>query len=254
MTAGDRQHPVAWLRHLLERNRALAEAEEADPVFLQRLRRLQRWQCERLTRSHADLAAQPRYAPGVAFFIDDLYAPRDFSARDADVEQALPYMARLLPEKVLATAADAMALQVLTRELDAAMVVALFPESRSGSDQDRPVTDQPIDVPRYAEAYRLCNAFAERREQIALLQKLAQRLEGYVHSRMLYATLRMAHGPAKLIGLGDLQAFLERGFSAFRHMRGSKHFVSTIVDRETRYLEAIAAGSQDPFQIGALRQ
>ncbi len=248
MTRASKQEPATRLRHLLEKNRALANMEQADPSFLARLRQLQRWQCERLTRSHADLAAQPRYAPGVAFFIDDLYAPRDFSARDADVEQALPYMVRLLPAKVLATAADAMALQVLTRELDAAMVPALFP------DADADAADGHIDTARYAKAYRICNAFDDRRRQIALLQTLAERLEGYVHSPMLYATLRMAHTPAKLIGLGDLQAFLERGFSAFRHMRGSDHFVRTIVDRETRYLEAIAAGSSDPFQSGALSQ
>lgn len=248
MTAGGEHHAAARLRHLLERNRELATAEEADPAFLARLRQLQRWQCERLTRSHADLAAQPRYAPGVAFFIDDLYAPRDFSARDADVEQALPYMLRLLPEKVLATAADAMALQVLSRELDAQMVTVLFPDPAGHTGAD------DIDVARYAEAYRLCNAFDRRREQIVLLQTLAERLDGYVHSRMLYATLRMAHAPAKLIGLGDLQTFLERGFSAFRHMRGSRDFVRTIVERETRYLEAIAAGSSDPFQVGAITQ
>lgn len=260
MRAFSDRHPAGRLRHLLERNRDLAEAEAADPIFLGRLRHLQRWQCARLTQSHADLAAQPRYAPGVAFFIDDLYAPKDFSARDANVEQALPYMVRLLPAKVLATAADAMALQVLTRELDAAMVTALFPDPGSDAGADDTPSGMPdgatdsVDVARYAEAYRTCNAFAERREQIALLQTLAERLESYVHSRMLHATLRMAHGPAKLIGLGDLQAFLERGFAAFRHMRGSEFFVRTIVDRETRYLEAIADGSSNPFQTEAITQ
>jgi hypothetical protein len=248
MRGFDERHPAGQLRHLLERNRDLAEAEAADLIFLGRLRHLQRWQCARLTQSHADLAAQPRYAPGVAFFIDDLYAPRDFSARDADVEQALPYMVRLLPEKVLATAADAMALQVLTRELDAAMVTVLFADAGANGDANA------IDVARYAEAYRVCDAFVARREQITLLQTLAERLESYVRSRLLYATLRMAHGPAKLIGLGALQAFLERGFAAFRHMRGSEFFVRTIVDRETRYLEAIALGSADPFQTDALSQ
>lgn len=246
MTSASDSRPAERLRHLLEKNHALAEAEEAHPAFRARLRQLQRWQCARLTRSHADLAAQPRYAPGVRFFIDDLYAPRDFSARDTDVEQALPYMIRLLPAKVLDTAADAMVLQVLTRELDAAMVTALFldPGANAGRED--------IDVARYAKAYRICNAFDDRRRQIALLETLAARLDRYVHSSMLYATLRMAHGPAKLMGLGDLQSFLERGFSAFRHMRGSEHFVRTIVARETRYLEALEAGSTDPFQNGEL--
>lgn len=232
------------LRQLLEQNRNQAEREASDPSFLAALRRLQAWQCERLHRSHADLAAEPRYAAGVAFFVEDLYAARDFSARDTDIEQALPYMVRLLPEKVLATAADAMELQVLTRQLDAAMTAALFEE----------LGIEVIDVASYTEGYRLCQAFDQRRQQIDLLASLAQRLETYVHSRLLHTTLRMAHGPARMIGLGELQSFLERGFSAFRRMGGSEHFVATIVARETRYLHAIEAGSTDPFQVGSLTQ
>ncbi|TVS16507.1 MAG: hypothetical protein EA417_10250 [Gammaproteobacteria bacterium] len=231
------EHPAQRLRHLLERNRALQQVEESDPVFLARLRELQAWQCQRLEHSHADLAAEPRYAAGIAFFIDDLYAPRDFSDRDADIEQALPYMVRLLPERVLATAADAVNLQVLTRQLDGNMVPALFDELRV----------ETIDVPAYAEAYRICDEFEARRKQICLIAKLAERLESYVHSRLLFTTLRMAHGPAHLIGLGDLQSFLERGFRAFRAMRGSSHFVRTVVSREKAFLERIEAGVDNPF-------
>lgn len=231
--------PAGHLKRLLLENRAMQQAESADPLRLARLRELQAWQCRRLQATHADLAAEPRYAPGIAFFIDDLYAPRDFSDRDADVEQAFPYMVRLLPERVLATAADAMHLQVLTRGLDSRMVPALFDD----------LSVDRIDVPAYSEAYRICDDFEARKEQIRLLEALASRLEDYVHSRLLYTTLRMAHGPAKLLGLGELQAFLERGFSAFRHMRGSQHFVSTIVERERHYLERIAAGHDDPFQL-----
>ncbi len=148
-------------------------------------------------------------------------------------------MVRLLPERVLATAADAMHLQVLTRELDNRMVPALFDD----------LGVERIDPPTYAEAYRICDDFEARREQIRLLEVLATRLEEYVHSRLLYTTLRMAHGPAKLLGLGELQTFLERGFSAFQHMRGSRHFVATIVERENRYLERIETGHDDPFQL-----
>ncbi len=229
--------PAQRLRHLLEQNRTLQQAEESDPEFLARLRELQAWQCRRLEQSHADLAAQPRYTAGIAFFIDDLYAPRDFSDRDADVEQALPYMVRLLPERVLATAADALNLQVLTRQLDRNMVKALFDE----------LSVETIDIPAYAEAYRICNEFEARRKQIRLIAELAERLESYVHSRLLFTTLRMAHGPANLMGLGDLQSFLERGFRAFRQMRGSSNFVTTIVSRETRFLERIEAGVDNPF-------
>jgi len=229
------------LRVLLEENRALQQLEDTDPEFRDRLRTLQAWQCRRLEDTHADMAANPRYAPGIRFFIEDLYAPRDFSDRDTEIEQALPYMTRLLPESVLETATTAMKLYVLSRELDRNMVQALFVDLR--------VTE--IDPASYAEAYRICDQFAERREQIRLIGELAERLEHYVRSRFLIATLRMARAPAALAGLGDLQSFLERGCSAFHHMRGSEHFVRTTVTRELLILERIEQGSSEPFAAPA---
>ena len=226
------------LRELLEENRALQELEDSDPEFRTRLRALQAWQCRRLEYTHADMSANPRYAPGVRFFIEDLYAPRDFSDRDTEIEQALPYMTRLLPESVLETATTAMQLYVLSRELDRNMVRALF--------VDQGVTE--IEPSSYAEAYRICAQFPERREQIRLIGELAGRLEHYVRSRFLIATLRMARGPAALAGLGDLQSFLERGCSAFHHMGGSEHFVHTTVTRELHILERIEQGAAEPFE------
>ena len=85
----------------------------ADSRFDAQLKVLQAWQCERLLRTHADLANDARYGPGVRFFVEDLYAPKDFTARDTDIERALPAMVRLLPNRVLDTAADAAGLYVL---------------------------------------------------------------------------------------------------------------------------------------------
>ncbi len=227
------------LEHLLRHNRDLHGAERSDPVFAERLRALQSWQSERLLETHADLAAHPRYAEGVTFFVRDLYAPRDFSARDADIEQALPYMRHLLPERVLETAAGAMDLYVLTRALDADMVTALF----------ETLGVERIDAAAYAEAYRVCDAYEDRARQIELIAALASRLDRYVRSRLVLTTLRLARTPAHLAGLGALQDFLERGFGAFHRMGGSEAFVDTIVRREMRILDRIFERHPEPFAV-----
>jgi hypothetical protein len=214
-------------------------AHAEDPAFIERLRALQAWQSARLQRTHADLSADERYGPGVDFFIEDLYAPRDFADRDADIERAYPYMVRLLPRGVLDTAADAMHLYVLTRELDAAMVDALH-----GT-----LAVTTIDEENYAEAYRVCDAYAERVEQLEIIASLAQRLDRHVRSPLILGTLRVTRGPAHLAGLGALQDFLERGVSAFHHMRGSQEFVDTVTRRERRILDRIFAGDADPFAL-----
>ena len=82
------------LIRLFRENRALQAEQDGDERLDGRLKALQGWQCERLLATHADLAAHPRYGPGVDFFVGDLYAPKDFSARDADIERAAQALIR----------------------------------------------------------------------------------------------------------------------------------------------------------------
>ncbi|MEE4299395.1 MAG: hypothetical protein V2J24_08135 [Pseudomonadales bacterium] len=231
--------PGPRFRSLIELNRTLQERQEADAELDRRVRVLQAWQCERLLDTHDDLARHPRYGPGVDFFVQDLYAPKDFSDRDSDIERAVPAMVRLLPEGVLHTAADGAGLYVLSRELDHAMTNALFDE----------IGVEEIDADAYAEAYRICDDHARRVEQIELVAALAARLDRFVRSRFIYATLKMTRTPARLAGLGELQDFLERGFSAFHHMQGSADFAQTIVERERLILDRIFDRHPEPFSV-----
>ena len=61
--------------------------------------------------------------------------------------------------------------------------------------------------------------------------------------------LRLAHTPAVLAGWGELQSYLERGFSAFKHMKGADDFLAAIIGREIRILDAIFANAQDPIGV-----
>jgi hypothetical protein len=56
----------------------------------------------------------------------------------------------------------------------------------------------------------------------------------------------MMHGPAHLAGLGELHAFLERGFEAFKSMRDASEFLETIVTRERAIAVALFAGRDLP--------
>jgi hypothetical protein len=236
-TPRTRRSAADRLAALLEENRTLQAHQDADETFTARLRDLQAWQSERLLHTHGDLAARPRYAPGVDFFVRDLYAPKDFSGRDADIERAYPYMVRTLPRAVLEAAGDAARLYVLSRHLDAGMVTALFEHQEV----------ERIDPASYAEAYRICDAFDERAEQIEIIRGLAGRIDRYVRSPIVVGILRMARGPARLAGLSELQDFLERGAGAFHHMGGARDFVATITRRERTILERIFERHPAPF-------
>lgn len=201
---------------------------------------LRRFQSERLARTHADLLASPRYRPAAQFFLADVYGPRDFSQRDADMQRFYDGVRKVLPERAVAILADVVALSALTNVLDAQLIQVMV--------RELDVTNS-ITLEQYAEGYRLCDNYEERQRQLRLIEEIGRGLDRMVHVPLIGLSLRLAHGPAVLTGWSELQSFLERGFSAFKHMKGADHFLSTIMARETRILDDIFAHVPDPFEL-----
>lgn len=198
-----------------------------------RLRELKRWQSERLARDYADIAAIPRYRAATSFFLEDLYGPKDFSRRDAEMVRIVPTMARILPASAVDTAALAIELEALSEELDHRTAAQLAPG--------------PIVEATYAEAYRKGSTRGERERQIELIVSVGRRLESLVSAPLVFRTLRLMRQPAKLAGLEDLQEFLEHGFAAFRDMDGAEEFLALIEGREMALLNRLFSGAPRPF-------
>ncbi len=199
---------------------------------------LRHWQAERLARTYADLVAHPRYAPATAFFLSDVYGERDFTERDHAVQRAMPLIRRTLPEASLAPIEQAMELHELTTALDRALCEVLVGQLG--------VTDRVTEA-SYAEGYRRCRNRPERERQIELLVAVGKHLDRVVAKPMIRQMLFLARRPARLAGFGDVQDFLERGFKAFKHMRGANEFIHTIESREQAILDRIFAGHPKPF-------
>lgn len=210
---------------------------ELDPA----LARLRRWQSLRLARTYADLLGRARYGPAIQFFLDELYAPKDFSQRDHDLLQMYGLMRRLLPEAVLAPATLIVRLHELTQQLDDRLLSILGDALGVSGD---------LTISLYAEAYRHCDNYADRLTQIEWIGDMATTLEQVSAQRLTGATLALARGPARRAGWADLLTFLEQGYQAFRPMRGAAEFVATIRSREVAALEAMYAGAPDPFGFG----
>jgi hypothetical protein len=205
-----------------------------------RLKILRTWQTARLTRSYTDLLESPRFAPACRFFLTDIYAPRDFSQRDHDIQRLYDFMAKFLPGKVIHTLGVTIELYNLTNELDEELATVLF--------EQLGVKDT-ITGELYAEAYRICDNYEVRKQQIDTIVQVGQGVDKLVGIPFIGTTLRLARGPAHKAGWYELQDFLERGFDAFKKMRGADHFLKTIQERETRVLNQIFAGEKDPFAV-----
>ncbi|MGD9582838.1 MAG: hypothetical protein AB7V26_04080 [Lysobacterales bacterium] len=208
-------------------------AERSGAVPAARLQRLRQWQSRRLGQSFHALRQHPHYAAAAEFFLADLYGSEDVSWRDRDVRRVLPTMLRWLPSSALDTLADALDLDLLSRRFDLAMAAAL-PDGR-------------ISVAVYARAYLEVGDAEGRRRQIELIRTIGRDLERIVRKPFILGVLKLARGPARGAGFGELQAFLERGFSAFRAMGPAEDFLARIVDGETAAMQRLFAAHPDPF-------
>ena len=213
----------------------LHDERSANPRLARALEHLGVWQALRLGQTYADLEVQPRYAAAIEFFETDLYGGADFSRRDADVARVVPILVRTMPERAIATIAQAMELNVLSQELDRALLARL------------PVADARLTVAEYCRAYRLMGNRAGRERQIQLIVEIGGALDRLVRLPLLRAALAMMRQPAKLAGMLVLHDFLERGFIAFRNMHGADEFLGTILARETDLMNAVFDGDNAPF-------
>ena len=210
-----------------------------DEPFRERFVTVQKWQAARLTRTHADFLADDRYEAVTRFFLSDLYGGLDLNELAREIERALPVATRLLPDSVMRTSAVALELNAVTGELDEAVATMLF-ETLGYKD----ITELNI-----LEAYRAYGHFEERHRQLDLLAELGKGLDRYVRSRVIYATFRIAHRPARMAGLAGLYDFLGRGFEVMRPMGSAQDFINLFISRERAILENIQAGKADPYAV-----
>ncbi len=73
------------------------------------------------------------------------------------------------------------------------------------------------------------------------MREVGEGLDVVVKKPLIYSALKMLRRPAKIAGLGEMQAFLEVGFTAFRHMKGAGPFLRTIEQRERKVIDALFA-------------
>jgi len=228
----DRATCSAALAAFIAEARDLRLAAAADPVIERRRASLRAWQAARLARTHADLLASERFGEAAAFFLSDLYGPKDFGERDAELERILPLMTTLLPVSGLNTMLLAIEVDALSERFDAAMVGVL------GAQLDTPEMSDEA----YASAYREVGDRPGRETQIRLIGETGEALDAFAQKPFVRMALKMMQGPAKMAGLGELQAFLERGFDAFRTMRDVSEFVDSIVSREREFSAKLFSG------------
>jgi hypothetical protein len=200
---------------------------------------LQDWQAQRLKLTYQDFLQSSRYGAACRFFLSEIYAAKDFRQRDHEIIHLYEIMSRFLPDFLLRLVTETIELYELTNELDEALLTALR--------QELGVTGS-ITPELYAEAYRVCDNYAERVRQIELIGEVGHMVEVSTKIPLVGTSLKLARLPAQATGWTDLHDFIERGFQSFKRMRGSEKFLQAIHDREMLILDRIYASHPQPFE------
>jgi hypothetical protein len=223
------------LQHSAELKHQPMAAVGLDP----QLAMLRGWQATRLARTYADLLGDPHYAPACEFFLKSIYAPTDFSQRDHDLERIHRFLSRVLPAQTIQLLTDTVELNSMTNTLDDQLLRVLV---------DRLGVVDALTPELYAEAYRICDNYAERVRQIELIQSILSLVGEGARLLVVGAAMKLAKVPAQKAGWADLYDFLEQGRQAFGRMRDVKTFVDTIGRRETRILDLLYADDMQGFR------
>jgi len=215
---------------------------EAYP-YKEALDQLRRWQTDRLLVTHRELLEDPYYRNAAEFVLYDVYGGINLCDVVHDIQRALPVAVKLFSKKVMETAAVALELNLVTAELDQALVKTHFDTLAIPA-----VTDQS-----YIEAVHASNQFKMREHQIHLAQQLGNKIDRYIVSRMIYAGFKMAKGPAQAAGLDALYQFMQRGFDVLRPLGGAEQFLVKITTSELEvlsYMRNNRSGSPFSWPIG----
>ncbi len=239
--AADKKSLAALLRANLVGVRNLRSASVLRGKQAALRMRLRGWQAARFERTYSDLMASDRYRPAAEYFLSDLYGPKDFSERDEELERFLPAITKILPASAIHTLAVGVELDLLSESLDSAMVQALL-AGGLGAEADISEAD-------YARAYRSCGNRRGRETQIELIIQIGTAIDSLTRKPLLKAAIALIKGPAYAARMGELHYFLDRGFKAFRHMRGAAEFLSIIRERESLILERLFARHKAPFDL-----
>lgn len=220
------EHGVAAkIRDQLERVSHLRDYTESAGLT-SALHEVKRLQARRFRATYQDFFSDPRYAHACQFFLEELYGEHNFSERDAQFGRIAGAIDRMFPEAVGNLALDLAEAHALTETLDQEMAIRWLDQGRTMGYAEK-----------YVQCWRKTGQPEQRYRQLAVVEHMGRELQRLTRKRSLLLSLKLMRQPAQVAGLSALQQFLERGFSAFAGMGNASEFLSTISQREQKWID-----------------
>jgi hypothetical protein len=189
---------------------------------------LQQFQSNRLRRDHADLAAEPQYQAIGEFFFNEMYGPRDYTARD-DQARRLRQFVHVVPGLTIRDVEPALQLLDISHRLDESVVEQLI------------LLQAPIDFSEelYDRAYRLADNYDERVDQLELVRTALYNVFRTANKPLIRLAIERTEQLAQVVGMAEIHRFLWQGYESIQSVRDIYRFVETVYVREKDRLDAI---------------
>jgi len=206
-------------------------AEKSDFVNLKRA--LQSFQATRLNATYTDLKSDPQYEKIGVFFFEKLYAPEDFSFRDASIKKLQRVLKGKVYKGMVTAVSQVIELHELSDRLDDRMV----------DDMLAAGIGPEIDMDQYQMIYRGLDNYDERVYQINLSTGVTRAFHRLSRKWIVALSLKTVRATAHMIGMGKIIDFIYEGYEGFRDIKSIDYFVDTVQARELAWHDEIWQGA-----------
>ncbi|MDM8514639.1 hypothetical protein QUF76_00435 [Desulfobacterales bacterium HSG16] len=208
--------------------------EKSEEQFMNQKRALQTFQQTRLSSTYPDMRNNPEYEKIGIFFFDKLYAPEDFSFRDASIKKLNRILNGAVYKGMVSAVTMVIELHELSDELDDKMVVKMI---EAGIDEN-------FDMNAYQDIYRGLDNYDERIYQIRLVGRVNRAFHRLSKMWIVGLSLKTVRTAAHLLGMGKIMDFVYEGYVGFRSIDNLDYFIETIEERELAWHEEIWQGGK----------
>jgi len=197
-------------------------------------RALQGFQAARLNATYSDLKNDPQYEKIGVFFFEKLYAPEDFSFRDASIKKLQKVLKGKVYKGMVSAVSRVIELHELSDRLDDRMVDGML-AAGVGTD---------MNMTQYQEIYRSLDNYDERIYQINLSTEVTRAFHRLSQKWIVALSLKTVRTTSHLLGMGRIIDFIYEGYEGFRSMKSIDFFVDTVSERELAWHNEIWNGAQ----------
>ncbi len=202
-------------------------------------RGLQVFQAQRLKEIYSDVVANPEYTRIGRFFFEKLYAPDDFSFRNASIRKLHKVLDGKVYQGMVAAVSLVIELHDLSDELDERMACQML-QDNVGPD---------LTMKQYRQIYKSLDNYDQRVYQIQLATRTNRAFHRLSKMWIVGVSLKTVRLAAHMLGMGRIMDFVHEGYVAFKTIDKIDDFVQTIECRELAWHKFMWNGNGQPFKV-----